>query len=346
MKRIKDLDIQGKKVLVRCDFNVPLSEDFIVLDDFRIEKTLPTIKYLLSQKAKIILMSHLGRPEGKVVESLRLDPVAAKLSELLNQNVKKLNDCVGKEVEEVIQNMRERDIILLENVQFNPGEKTNNSDFARQLASYADIFILDAFGQAHRDYASISGIQKYLPSAAGILLEQEVDNLSKIIENPKKPLLVLIGGSKVSEKAELINKLSESADFVLLGGLIYKEMLAKNIPLLFPEKIIGPIDELYEGRDIGEQTIFLFKEKINTAATIFFNGVMGQVENEECAKGTEELLKAIAASRAFSVVGGGDMTKVIKKIDLMDKFGHVSTGGGAMMQFLSGKKLPGIEALN
>lgn len=345
MKRIKDLDIQGKKVLVRCDFNVPLSEDFIVLDDFRIEKTLPTIKYLLSQKAKIILMSHLGRPEGKVVESLRLDPIAAKLSELLNQNVKKLNDCVGKEVEEAIQNMREGDIILLENVQFNPGEKTNNSDFARQLASYADIFILDAFGQAHRDYASISGIQKYLPSAAGILLEQEVDNLSKIIDNPKKPLLVLIGGSKVLEKAELINKLSESADSVLLGGLIYKEMLVKNIPLLFPKKTIGPIDEVYEGRDIGEQTIFLFKEKINTAATIFFNGVMGQVENEECAKGTEELLKAIAASRAFSVVGGGDMTKVIKKIGLMDKFGHVSTGGGAMMQFLSGKKLPGIEAL-
>ncbi len=346
MKRIQDLDIQGKKVLVRCDFNVPLSEDLVVLDDFRIKKTLPTIKYLLSQQAKIILMSHLGRPEGKIIESLRLDPVAKQLSRLLGQDVKKINDCVGSEVKDVINGLRKGEIILLENVQFNPGEKNNDPDFARQLASYADVFILEAFGQAHRDYASISGIQKYLSSAAGMLLEQEVNNLSKIIENPKKPLVVLIGGSKVSEKVELINKLSKTADFILLGGLIHKEIQAKNIQLDFPEKFVSPVDEAHQGRDLGEQTVALFKEKIVFAATIFFNGAMGQVEIDEYAKGTEEILKAIALSQAFSVLGGGDMTKVIKKLGLMDRFGHVSTGGGAMMEFLSGKKLPGIEALN
>lgn len=345
MKQIQNIDTQYKKVLVRCDFNSPLSQEGTVLDDFRIEKTLPTIEYLIKKNAKIILMSHLGRPEGKFVESLKLDPIAAKLSQLLNRDIKKINDCVGKEVEDVIRNMHDGEIVLLENLRFHKEEEENDNSFAKKLAGLGDIFINDAFGASHRSHASIVGVPKYLAFAAGMLLEQEVVGLSRIIKNPKKPLLVLMGGAKATEKAELINKLSNTADFVLIGGLIQKEIREKNIQLRFPEKVIGPIDEIYGGKDIGEKTRFIFKEKISSAGTIFFNGVMGQVETEEYAKGTEDILKAITESSAFSVVGGGDMTKVIKKLSLMEKFGHISTGGGAMMEFLSGKKLPGIEAL-
>ncbi len=289
-------------------------------------------------------MSHLGRPEGKVVEGLRLDSVAKKLSELLGRNVTKLNDSIGQKVKETVENMQSGDIILLENIQFNPGEKSKDLNFAKTLASYADIFVLEAFGQAHRDYASISGIQKFLPSAAGFLLEQEIKNLTKLMENPEKPLVAIMGGAKVEEKTGLINKISEVADFILIGGLMSREIKEKNIELRYSEKIIGPIDEV-EGKDIGLKTIEFFKEKILPAKTIFFNGVLGMVEKEEYSKGTEEILKAIAESSAFSVIGGGDMTKVVNKLGLIDKFSHVSTGGGAMLSFLSGEELPGLKAL-
>ncbi len=344
MKTLREFDFSNKRVLVRCDFNVPLDERGDVLDDFRIERTIPTIRYLIEQKARVILMSHLGRPEGKVVEGLRLDSVAKKLSELLGRNVTKLNDSIGQKVKETVENMQSGDIILLENIQFNPGEKSKDLNFAKTLASYADIFVLEAFGQAHRDYASISGIQKFLPSAAGFLLEQEIKNLTKLMENPEKPLVAIMGGAKVEEKTGLINKISEVADFILIGGLMSREIKEKNIELRYSEKIIGPIDEV-EGKDIGLKTIEFFKEKILPAKTIFFNGVLGMVEKEEYSKGTEEILKAIAESSAFSVIGGGDMTKVVNKLGLIDKFSHVSTGGGAMLSFLSGEELPGLKAL-
>lgn len=347
MKRIQDLDVRQKKVLVRCDFNVPLSEDFVVLDDFRIRKTLPTIEYLISQKAKIILMSHLGRPEGKIVEELRLTPIAAKLSQLLDRDVRKLNDCVGKEVEETVKNMQEGEVILLENVQFNPGEKAKDPDFAKTLASYANIFILEAFGQAHRDYASISGIQKYLPSAAGFLLKKEIEILSALMEKPEKPLLVIVGGAKVETKSVLIDRFSKTADFILINGLIQREIKEKNLSFENYKKIIGPVDEI-EGKDIGPQSVLLFEDKILDANTIFWNGPLGKIEEEEFAGGTDCIARFIAdaTDRAFTVIGGGETVEFVSKLGLIDKYSHVSTGGGAMLEFLSGKKLPGIIALD
>lgn len=345
MKTLNDFDFKNKRVLVRCDFNVPLDEKRgLILDDFRIIQTLPTINYLIKKDARLLLASHLGRPDGKTVESLRLTPIQDKLMEYLDLSITKANDCVGKEVGDWINQMQPGEILLLENVQFHPGEKKNDINFARTLAGYADIFIMEAFGQAHRNYASIASIPKFLPAGAGFLLEKEIKVLSNLIKNPKKPLIAIIGGAKAEEKAGLINKISESADFILIGRLIEKEIKEKNIRLKYPEKIVGPIDEI-EGKDIGSKTRELFKKKIALAQTVFFNGVLGMVEKEEFSKGTEEILKAIAESKAFSVVGGGDMTQVINKLGLVDKFSHISTGGGAMLKFLSGEKLPGIEAL-
>lgn len=344
MKTLREFELKQKRVLVRCDFNVPLSEKGEILDDFRIRQTLPTINYLIEKEAKVILMSHLGRPQGRVVEELRMTPIQDRLMEYLDISITKAPDCVGKEIEKWTKEMQPGEILLLENIQFNPGEKKNDQNFAKTLASYGDIFIMEAFGQAHRNYASIASIPKYLPSGAGFLLEKEIKILSDLIKNPQKPLIAIIGGAKAEEKAGLINKISEEADFVLIGGLIQREIKGKNIQIKYPQKIIGPVDEI-EGKDIGPKTIELFKEEISSAKTIFFNGVLGMVEKEEFSKGTEEILKAIAKTNSFSIIGGGDMTQVINKLGLIDKFSHVSTGGGAMLEFLSGEKLPGIEAL-
>jgi len=362
MKTLKNFNLKQKRVLVRCDFNVPLSEEgeiakrtsssFLssppsevkILDDFRIKETIPTIDYLIKEKAKVILMSHLGRPEGKIVEELRLTPVQDKLMEYLDVSIVKAPDCVGKEITNWTLKMQPGEILLLENLRFHQEEEENDDNFARGLSQLGDIYINDAFGVCHRAHASIVGVPKYLPSGAGFLLEKEIKILTELMKNPKKPLIAIIGGAKVEEKARLINRISEIANFVLIGGLIQKEIKEKNLRLKFPQKIIGPRDEI-EGKDIGPQTIKLFKEKISLAKTIFFNGVLGLVERKEYFRGTEEILKAIVESGAFSIVGGGDMTKVINKLGLIDKFSHVSSGGGAMLEFLSGEKLPGIEAL-
>src|SRR4030042_463682 len=342
MKTLKNFNFKNKKVLVRCDFNVPLSEKGNVLDDFRIKSTLPTIEYLIKEEAKIILMSHLGRPEGKAVVGLKLTPIQKLLEKYLNLPVKKSEDCIGKETEELINKMKAKEVLLLENLRFHKEEEENDDSFARELAKLGDIYINDAFGASHRSHASIVGIPKYLPSAAGLLLEKEIRVLTDLMKNSKKPLLAIIGGAKVETKAELINKISESADFVLIGGLIKKEIEEKKISLNYPQKIVVPFDEVDE-RDIGEKTIKLFKEKILSAKTIFFNGVLGQIEKEEFTKGTEEILRAIIQSGAFSVVGGGEMVEFVNKLGLIEKFNPVSTGGGAMIAFLSGEKLPGIE---
>lgn len=344
MKKIKEFNFKDKKILVRCDFNVPLDKERHVLDDFKIKKTLPTIEYLLENKAKIILMSHLGRPEGRVVEELRLTPVANRISELVSAAVKKLDDCAGESVKKEIENMESGEIILLENIQFNPGENKNDPNFAKTLSSLADIFIMEAFGQAHRNYASIAGINKFLPSAPGFLFEKEISVLTKIKENPKPPLIVIIGGKKVEDKSGTIKKFSEKADYILISGLIEKEIRDKGIKFEFSDKIIGPAHNI-EAPDVDEKTINVFKEKIKKAKTVFWSGPLGKIEEEKFQRGSKEIANAIIESGAFSVVGGTETTEFINKIGMIDEFDHVSTGGGAMLSFLSGEKMPGVEAL-
>jgi phosphoglycerate kinase len=387
MKTLKDIDFKNKKVLVRCDFNVPLDKNGAIEDDSRIKAALPTIEYLIKKEAKIILMSHLGRPEGKVIEELRLNPVAERLSELLKQSVKKLDDCVGEKAQEEVERIEPGEIILLENVQFNPGEKKNDSDFAKTLASYADIFIMEAFGQAHRNYASIAGISKYLPAAAGFLLEKEIEILSRVRDNPSRPLVVIIGGLKIETKIGVISEFLKRADHLLLGGqvantiligkglslgrsLIEDEELAgkvKKIDITIP-KIHLPVDGLIapeEGErnpvrmgavgtikagekiyDIGPETISVFSEVIKTAKMILWAGPLGLFEDERFGNGTRQIALVVTGNKdAFKIVGGGDTIASIDKLGLLDKFNHVSTGGGAMLEFLAGEKLPGIEAL-
>lgn len=351
MKRIQDLDVREKRVLVRCDFNVPLSEDFSVLDDFRIKKTLATIEYLISQNAKVILMSHLGRPEGKKrmqEQNLSLEPISKRLSDLLGKEIIFLNDCVGPEIENRIETMKPGEVLLLENLRFYKEEEANDESFAKNLAKLADIYINDAFGASHRVHASIAGVPKYLPSAAGFLLEKEIEVLSNLIEEPQRPLIVIIGGAKVETKSALISRFSEMADFVLISGLIQKEIKEKNLSFENPDKIMGPSDEIGGGRDIGFETIDLFERKILEAETIFWNGPLGQIEKEEFGGGTECIARFIAdaTGRALTIIGGGETVEFVSKLGLIDKYSHVSTGGGAMLEFLSGKKLPGIEALN
>lgn len=345
MKTLKDFNFSEKRVLVRCDFNVPLGDNNQISDDFRIKKTLPTIEYLIKEKAKVILMSHLGDPEGKVAANLRLKPVQERLNKYLKKDVSMAPDCVGEAVEKMVAKMDWGDILLLENLRFNPGEEANDEEFAKNLAKLADIYINDAFGACHRQHASLVGVAKFLPSGAGLLLEKEISVLTDFIKHPQKPVVAIIGGKKVETKAVLIDKISAFSDFVLVGGLLEKEIKAKDIKLKYPEKIIDPVDEIGGGKDIGPVTIALFKEKIAGARTVFWNGPVGLTEDEQFQKGTKEIAKAIAESNVFSIVGGGETVDFLEQIGLADKFFHVSTGGGAMLQFLSGEKLPAIEIL-
>jgi len=344
MKTLKNLDLKGKRVLVRCDFNVPLRKQGLISDDFRIKESVPTINYLIKAGSKVILMSHLGRPGGKVVEELSLQPIRDKLIEYLDLSIIKAPDCVGKEIEKQTWAMAAGEILLLENLRFHKEEEENDDNFARELAKLGDFYINDAFGASHRNHASIVGVPRYLPSAAGFLLEKEIKVLTDLMENPKKPLVAIIGGAKVETKTKVINRMSERADAVLIGGLIKRGIDEKGIKLKRPDKIVFPLDNI-EGKDIGPRTVELFREKIFSAKTVFFNGVVGMTEEERFAKGTEGVLRAIIKSGAFSVVGGGETVDFINKIGLIEKFNHVSTGGGAMLEFLSGTKLPGIEAL-
>jgi len=344
MKSIKDFNFTDKKVLVRCDFNVPIDEHGNILDDFRIQKTLPTIKYLIKNKAKIILISHLGEPNGKIIPILKLDKVKNRLEELLNAPVIMANDCIGEEVKKQILNLNQGDILLLENLRFHKEETDNNLDFAKKLSELAEIYINDAFSDCHRKDASIVGIPAYLPSGAGLLLNNEIENLNKILQNPAKPLVVIVGGIKVETKSKFIDKISEIADFILVSGLIKKEILEKNLKFKHPEKIISPADNL-EALDISDDTIKIFKEKILTAKTVVWNGSFGKFEDENYKKGTLAIANAIIENGAFSLVGGGQTVEFLNKEGIISKFSHVSTGGGAMLQYLSGDFLPGLKAL-
>jgi phosphoglycerate kinase len=388
---LKDNQLEGKKILVRVDFNVPLNEELEITDDTRIKAALHTIKYLISHHAKVILMSHLGRPKGKVVEKLRLDPIARGLSGLLEQDVKKVNDCIGEEVEKVVSNMQKGEVVLLENLRFHMEEEKNDYEFSKKLANLADIFINDAFGTAHRAHASTVGMAELLPSYAGFLMAREIEVLSNLMENPERPFVVVLGGAKISGKIEIVQNLLSIADRILIaGGMSYtclaalgyevgnslleeydleivKKMLKKAEEK--DNKILLPVDliitkevsekaesKLFEidnipkdgiGVDLGEKSLVKFEKEIKKAKTVFWNGPVGVFEIEKYAKGTNRIAKILAdmQEKAVTIIGGGDSIAAIDKAGLTDKMTHISTGGGASLEFLGGKKLPGIEVL-
>lgn len=318
MKSVKDFDVKNKRVLLRCDFNVPLDPSGNILDDTKIREALPTIQYLLGNGAKVIIITHLGDGQEP------LDRVKARLFELL-----------GKEVE------------MLENIRSHAEEMENNEDFAKKLASLGDIYINEAFDVCHRNHASVVGIPKFLPHGAGFLLEKEIQVLSNIIKNPQRPLVIIIGGAKAETKAALVEGFSKIADTVLINSLIEEELIKSHANILknVSMKIVGP-EESLESLDIDEKTLETFKKIISGAKTIFWNGPFGKIEEEKYQNGTREIAKAIIASSAYSVVGGGQTVAFLRKEGILDKFNHVSTAGGAMLSYLAGDKLPGIVALN
>lgn len=384
---VKDMDFKGKKVIMRADFNVPLDKQANITDDTRIKEALPTIKYILEKGAnKLILMSHLGRPEGKVVEGLRLNPVANALAKMLGEAVEKLNDCAGLEIKSKIDSSKAR-VVLLENLRFHPEEEKGDEKFAKELASLADIYVNDAFGTAHRAHASTTVIAKFLPSCLGFLMEKEVKYLSTAL-NPQKPYAVILGGAKVSDKIDVINALMRSADKILIGGAmaytflkskgedvgisrvekdkldvaknILQSAQKKGINIILPidhlvidnldnpgaKKIVDTIPQGFLGVDIGPKTIELFKKELKDAKTVLWNGPLGIFEKDDYAKGTEQIAQALAALKnATVIVGGGDSAAAAKKFGVAAKLSHVSTGGGASLEFLEGKELPGIAII-
>lgn len=383
MRVVEDFNVQGKRVLVRCDFNVALDTRGNVLDDFRIEKTIPTIEYLLKKGAKVILMSHLGRPGGKFVRRFSLSPVQEKLLEYLDVSVTKAQDCAGETIEKWTNEMREGEILLLENLRFHKEEEENDLEFARRLARLGDIYINEAFAVSHRAHASIIGVPKFLPSGIGFSFKQEIEALSKVLKNPKKPLVGIIGGAKIHTKIEPVTNFLKKVDFLLVGGKIANVILgakgvsvSKPLPepeimkkierleltdpkLRLPIDVVVALDEVYVrntglGRvgkgelilDIGPETVKLFSQIITSAQTIFWSGPLGKIEEKRFAIGTLGVGRTIAESRAFSVAGGRETVSFLREYNLGDKFSHLSTAGGAMLKYLSEGTLPGIEILD
>jgi len=349
MRTVKDLIVKGKRVLVRCDFKVPLDPEGDILDDFKIRSTVPTIQYLIDMDAKIILMSHLGEPGGRIVEKLKFDRIQENLLKHLDLSITKAKDCVGAEIEKWTKRMQAGEILLLENLRFHEEEERGDLAFARKLAKLGDIFLNDAFASSHRNHASFK-VAKYLPCGAGLLLEKEVKALNQIKDNPAglagHLVVILAGQAKgIETKIKLINSISNKADFILLGNLVADELQKRNFKPEFPNKVIFPLDSI-EGLDIGPETIKLFKQKILGAKTIFWSGPLGKIEEEPFSRGSEEIIKEIVKSNAFSVAGGGETCWFIDKLGLAKKFSHLSTGGDALLLFLSGEKLPGIEMLD
>jgi len=352
-KILKDFNVVNKRVLVRCDFNVPSDSKGNILDDFKIKQTLPTIKYLIGQRAKIILMSHLDPESTGVADSkFTLNKVAEKLAEYLNFPIGKEDDCIGPEIEIESNKLESGRVLLLENLKFHKEETDNNPEFAKELSYLGDLYVNDAFGSCHRAYASVIGVPKLLPNCAGLLLEKEIEALDKVLgKSPstgsgqaEKPMVAIIGGKKVETKAKFIDNISKAADFVIISGLLAKEIAEKNIKFKYPEKIIAPVGQL-DALDINDESVKIFQEKIMQAKTILWNGPFGKFEDKIYAKGTLAIARAIIDSGAFSVVGGGETVEFLNKQGIIDKFSHVSTGGGAMLAYLSGEKLPGLVAL-
>ncbi|AOZ92707.1 phosphoglycerate kinase [Paenibacillus crassostreae] len=388
-KSVRDVEVDGLKVFVRVDFNVPL-EDGKITDDTRIRETLPTIKYLVERGAKVILASHMGRPNGQVVESMRLTPAAERLSELLDKKVVKANESVGEAVKSQIAAMANGDVLLLENVRFYPGEEKNDAELAKQFAELADLFVNDAFGAAHRAHASTEGIAHHLPAVSGLLMEKELSVLGKAFSTPERPFTAIIGGSKVKDKIDVINNLLNLADNVLIGGgLAYTFFKAQgheiglslcdndklDTALEFIEKakklgknFLLPVDIViaddfsadanvdivdvdsipagWEGVDIGPKTRAIYADVIKNSKLVVWNGPMGVFEMEPFANGTREVAQACADTEAYTIIGGGDSAAAAEKFQLADQMNHISTGGGASLEFMEGKKLPGVEALN
>ncbi|MBI4144198.1 phosphoglycerate kinase [Candidatus Woesearchaeota archaeon] len=373
MRSLQSLDVRNKRVLLRAGFDVPLKNNRVV-DDARIREALPTINYLLEHNATVIIITHLGRPEGKVVPALSAKPVGKVLARLLKRKVVTLDDCIG--VEEYLAGAKPGEVYLLENLRFHPEEKANDAAFARKLAGLADVYVNDAFSDAHRSHASIVSVPKYLPHAVGLFMEKEVNTLSQLLSCPKSPYVAVLGGAKISDKIELIKKLLRKADIVLTGGAMalsfYKsigvcvgnskaELYDGAKKLLSSKKIVLPVDfvgvrnsrlERYDFNSIpkeavcydnGPETTKIYQEIISKARTLVWNGPMGFFEDKRFAKSTVEVAKAISLNNGLTIVGGGDTVGSIEGLNL--KYSHVSTGGGAMLTFLEGKMLPGVRAL-
>jgi phosphoglycerate kinase len=343
LKGVEQLDVGGKRVLIRCDFNVPL-KDKKILDDFRIRAVLPTINFLIEKKAKLILISHLGKPKGKVVEELRLEPIAKRLEELLKRKVLKLKESIGKETERIAASLKEKEILLLENIRFYLGEELNDFNFAKSLANLGDVFVNEAFSVSHRSHASVLSLPKLLPAGVGFLFKREVENLEKFLKEYKRPLVAIIGGKKFKDKAPLVEKFSKIGDWVLVNHLIGREIEQTELKNKIKNNVVFPVDGIEE-KDIGEKTIKIFKEKISEAQTIFWNGPLGQIEEEKYQGGTKEIALAILEKNCFSLIGGGETIEFTNKLNITQKFSFASTGGGAMLKFLAGEKLPGLEVL-
>jgi phosphoglycerate kinase len=343
MKGIGKLNLKSKKVLLRVDFNVPL-ENGKILDDFRIKVEIPTIKKLIRKKARIILISHLGRPEGEFKAEFSLKPIKKVLERYLKRKVFGPFDLSIAKME--IEKMKDGDLLLLENIRFYKEEIEANEDFAKNLAGLGDLFINDAFSVCHRNQASVTKIVKYLPSFAGPNLILEVKNLSKILRKPKRPLVVIIGGKKVEDKAKVVEKFSEFSDYVLVGNLVANEIKEGRVKVKNLEKIVFPIEN-QNRPDLDQKTLEIFKAKIKTAKTVFWSGPLGKIEDKRYQKGTLEIAKEIGRlkKKLFSVIGGGETLEFLNKFSLLKKFSFVSTGGGAMLDFLAGEKMPGLEAL-
>jgi len=394
IKTVKDVDLSGKRVLVRVDFNVPFDEKGNISDDTRIVGALPTIKYLIEQGAKIILVSHRGRPKGEKKTEFTLAPVAPALAERLGKEVTFVEDCIGPAVATAVDAMQGGDIILLENCRYYPGEESNDTEFAAALAKNAEAYVNDAFGTAHRAHASTEGVAKLLPiRVAGFLIERELEYLGDKTAHPERPFTVILGGAKVSDKIKVIDALLDKADAMIIGGaMAYTFALAngkkvgdslsepdaidtakqaiekaknKGVKLLLPVDTLatnaldfknaaigdskvfeGDIDDGWEGVDIGPKSIALFKEEVARSKTILWNGPMGIFEIEACARGTFSIAETIAENDNVAIIGGGDSVKAIKSSGYSDKVSFISTGGGASLEFLEGKVLPGVAALD
>ena len=388
-KTIRDIDLKNKKVLVRCDFNVPMDENRNITDNRRIVAALPTIKYLLEQNCKIVLCSHLGRPKGEFKEEFSLKPVAKELSRLLGKDVIMADDVIGPDAKNKAENLKNGEIMLLENVRFHREETDNDPNFSKELASFGEIFVNDAFGTAHRAHASTEGVTKYLPAVSGFLIEKELKFLGEALNNPERPFVAILGGAKVSDKIGVIDSLLEKVDTLMIGGgmaytffkaqgyevgnslcepdkcdlalKLMEKAKEKNVKFMLPidtkigkefkpdteSKTVGwkEIPEGWEGFDIGEKTIEMFKEELKNAKTVIWNGPLGLFEFDQFAIGTNEIAKDLATLNATTIIGGGDSAAAVEKAGLGDKMTHISTGGGASLEFLEGKKLPGIEAL-
>lgn len=386
---VKDIDLKGKRALVRCDFNVPL-KDGVITNDKRIVAALPTIKYLSDEGARVILCSHLGRPKGEWLPEASLAPVAARLSELLGKPVRMSRDVIGEDAKNISETLKDGEIALLENVRYYKEETKNDPDFAKELASLADVFVNDAFGTAHRAHASTAGVADYLPAVCGFLIQKEIEVMGGALENPARPFVAVLGGAKVSDKIGVITNLLEKVDTLIVGGAmaytflkaqghgvgaslceddkldLAKEILEKaeekGVRFLLPVDHVGAekFDESAEavavpgadipeglmGMDIGPETVKLYSEALSGAGTVVWNGPMGVFEFKQFAEGTLAVAKAIADSDAVSIIGGGDSVAAVTKLGFADKMTHISTGGGASLEFLEGKELPGIAVLN